>query len=257
MKHFRPISTRVSCVPLYAITESNTVEFLGSGTLVLFQGRPILATAAHVVDNGKKFILLLCGAETPVRLTRPCLCTPVRNGMTRQTDPLDLCVIPLTQEEAVAIYERCQFIDWKKDAVLDVPPNCYPHKIMGYPEINNIPTEHQNTLPANILRIDVFEDHKLIRHAGMLEYKKHPRWYIGLKYDPSIIEKQAAKPKVDTIHGFSGGSIWRTDGTRMIGFAGIVTESLPPSRNGQRIIYGLRAPLMNDILVKLQADGNL
>jgi hypothetical protein len=254
---YLPTGERVPCVPLYAVTdpESDTVEFLAAGTLLRFRGTPLLATAAHVIDNGQRFILLIAGPEKPVHLNRPALATPVRDGMTRETDPLDFCVVALTEEEAESLSTRCRFVEWEQEALLDIPAVPLPHRIMGYPDVDNDANDDAQTLAANAQRIDVVEDRDLIVHSHSQDYSKHPRWYIALRYDPRQLEKQPTKPKVPTLHGFSGGSIWRTDGSDTQGFAGIVTESNPPRRTGERLVYGFRSTAMNDLLYKWTEDG--
>ena len=128
-----PTSERLSSVPLYALTDpkADSVEFLGTGTLVRIQDHDILVTAAHVIENGRKFILMVAGPNVPLLLNRPVLVTPVHPGLTRDTDPLDFCVIGLSSKEADALRTRCRFVEWEQEALVDIPRIALPHKITG------------------------------------------------------------------------------------------------------------------------------
>lgn len=249
---FMPTSERLSSVPLYALTDpkADSVEFLGTGTLVRIQNRDILVTAAHVIENGRKFILMVAGPEKPVLVNRPALVTPVQPGLSRGTDPLDFCVIRLSPKEAEALQTRCRFVEWEQEALTDVPRIAWPHKITGYPDTDNDPARDSKTLLANCLRVDAMEDRRVIRHAPWPGVKAHPSWYVGLRYDPRLLEKRRARPKVSSLHGCSGGAIWRTDGTRTLGFAGILIQCQSPKarRTGERVVYGFRAKAMDDLL---------
>jgi hypothetical protein len=247
---YRPTTETVPCVPLYGVTDParDIVEFFGTGTLLHYRGRYIIATAAHVIERDQKFILLVAGPESPLVLNGAAQVTPVRSGKTRNTDPLDFCAIDLSPENVAALSSRCHFIDLEADGVWDIPTIPFPHKIMGYPEDGNLPPPDKKTLPANGLRIDLMEDREIIQHGPDSDYREHPTWYIGLRYDPRNVEPQGRQPKVTTLHCFSGGAIWRTTGSHLIGFAGIVTESLEPRRTGERLVYGVRSRAIRDLL---------
>ena len=249
---FTPTSERLSSVPLYAVTDpkEDTVEFLGTGTLVRILGRELLVTAAHVIENGRKFILMVAGPKVPVILNRPALVTPVHPGLTRDTDPLDFCVIRLTPQEVDALQTRCRFVQWEQEALTDVPRIAWPHKITGYPDTDNDAKRDSKTLPAHYLRVDAMEDRRVIRHAAWPGVKAHPSRYLGLRYDPRLLEKRDSRPKVSSLHGCSGGAIWRTDGTYTLGFAGVLIQCQSPKarRTGERIVYGFRAKAMDDLL---------
>ena len=240
------------CVPIYGAIDPahEVVEFYGTGTLLKFKGRHIIATAAHVIQRDTKFTLLLPGPEIPLVLKGPAQVTPLRSGRTRLTDPLDFCAIDLTPENVQALTVRCKFIDLVEDGVWDIPPLPCPHKIMGYPEDANIPDTSMHHLPINALRLDVMEDRNIIQHGPDDDYREHYAWYLGLRYDPRELEPQGIQPKVSTLHGFSGGAIWRTNGEQLVGFAGILTESPEPRRTGERLIYAIRARTICDLLEK-------
>jgi len=121
---------------------------------------------------------------------------------------------------------------------------------VGYPDDANLLNADDDVLPANCLSLPVMEDWRVIQHAPDVGIKRHPASYIGLRYDPRLLEQQKARPKVKSLHGCSGGAIWRTDGKRDLGLAGMVTQCMSPTarRTGERIIYGLRSNLMNDVM---------
>jgi hypothetical protein len=88
----------VPCVPLYGVTDPgrDTIEFFGSGTLLHYQGRYIIASAAHVIDRTHNFDLLVAGPRRPLILSGAAQTTRIRPGKTRATDPLDFCAIDLS-----------------------------------------------------------------------------------------------------------------------------------------------------------------
>lgn len=249
---YGPPGKPISCVPLYGMFDPNTdaVDFMGSGTLVRFRGRPLLITAAHVIENGRKFHLMIGGPNPPVRIVRPALLTPVQPGLKRDTDPMDFCVIQLSSAEADAMQTCFRFIEWEQEALLNIPEKAFPHKTTGYPETANDVNVESKTLAVNCLQVDMMEDRNTVCHAPWPDVKAHPFWYIGLRYDPRLLEKRDLHPKVSSLHGCSGGEIWRTDGTRTLEFAGILIQCLSnkPRRTGERIFYGFRANAINDIL---------
>ncbi len=253
--NYVPTSERVQCVPLYGVIDPKTdeVEFFGTGTLLRYRDRHIIGTAAHVIERDRKFLLLIAGPETPLCLNGSAQVTPLRSGRTRQTDPLDFCAIDLDDEHVEALLTRCDFIDVETDAVRDIPPVPFPHKIMGYPEDGNDPKRDRKLLPANGLRLDVMEDRDIIQHGPDDDYREHPSWYLGLRYDPRNLEPQDQQPKVKTVHGFSGGPAWRTDGSNLIGFAGIITEGPEPLKSGERLLYAVRARAICDLLERWSA----
>ena len=253
--------TRFECVPLYAMTdtESDVVEFLGTGTLIRVQGRDLLVTAAHVIQNGKKYTLMIAGPEEPLLLKRSSLVTPIQDGLTRESDPLDFCVIRLTPEETVALRTRCRFVEWENDALMDMPLGACPHRMTGYTETDAVPNYQMHTLPIIYSRIDVMEDRRVVQHAPWPGVKAHPTWHIGMRYDPRLLKPQQKRPKIKSLHGCSGGAIWRTDGDRVLGFAGIVVQcqSPRPRPTGERIIFGFRAKAMDDLLMHWIAGGHV
>ena len=252
MNAFIPTSSKLSCVPLYAAMDLNyeTVSFLGTGTLITFNKLDLIVTAAHVLDNENRFELIVAGPQKPILFNRRVLMTSVRPGLTRQTDPMDFCCMSLSPDEAAQIRVRFRFIDWHREALIDVPPIEWPHKIMGYPDTENILQEETIRLSANCLSIEAMEDRSVIQHAPWDGIKAHPTWYLGLRYDPRPLEKRAVQPKVKSLHGCSGGAMWRTTGPRVVGYAGMVLQchSPKPRRTGERIVYGFRSQAMNDIL---------
>jgi hypothetical protein len=251
----------LSSVPLYAKTDptENTVEFLGSGTLVRFRNRDLLVSAAHVVENGRKFSLMVAGPRYPVIIDRPALLTPIAPGLTRETDPLDFCAYQLLPEETEKLTSVCRFIDWENEAITDVSEANFTHKVTGYPDTANDIKPTTKSVRVNCLRVDVTEDPNVIRHAPWPGMKAHPTWYIGLRYDPRSLERRETRPKVPSLHGCSGAAIWRTDKIRTLGFAGIVTQCLSPKprRTGERLFYGLRAIAINDLLTAWIDGGHL
>lgn len=62
----------------------------------------------------------------------------------------------------------------------------------------------------------------MVRHAPWPGVKEHPSWHIGMRYDPRLFEPQHKRPKIKSLHGCSGGPIWRTNGDQIMGFAGVV-----------------------------------
>ena len=261
MSSYLETQQRLECCPLYAATDpmTDTIEFLGTGTLVTFRGFDLLVTAAHVIENGRKFILMVAGPEEPLLLNRSALVTPLQPGQTRQTDPFDFCVISLLPDEAARLRSKCRFIEWEREALTDVPSREWPHRFMGYPDTDNRPKIDIKTLTANCLRVDAMEDRSVIQHATAPGIKRYPTWYLGLRYDPRLLEPQSTRPKVKSLHGCSGGAIWRTDGSLILGFAGIVVQchSPKPRPTGERIVYGFRAKSLDDLLSRWIEGGHL
>ncbi len=256
---YSPVSEPLCCVPLYAMLDTGEADFRGSGTLVRFWGNPLLVTAAHVIDNGRKFLRMMIGGPNPaVAIDRPALVTPVRAGLTRATDPLDFCVIRLTISEADRIQSLFQFVEWEREALTESPcANGFPHRITGYPETGNMPNYDTAKLRANCLQVDVKEDRVAMRHAPWPDMKANPHEYIALRYDPRLLSKRQYQPKVPSMHGCSGGGIWRTDTIKPLGFAGILIQcqSPIPRRTGERLVYGFRAKAMDDLLTDLHQKG--
>ena len=256
-----PAQALLKCVPLYAIKDPKTgdVDFFGTGTLVRIRGLDLLVTAAHVIQNGSKYILMVAGPETPLLLNRSALVTPVHNGLTRESDPMDLCVIRLTSKEAAALRTRCRFIEWGNEALMDMPLFICPHRLLGYSEIDAIPNYSQKTLPIICSRIDFIEDRRVVKHAPWPEVRENPARFVGLRYDPRLLNPQEKRPKIKSLHGCSGGAIWRTDSHQVRGYAGMVVQcqSPRPRPTGERIIFGIRAKTMDGILTQWITRGFL
>lgn len=256
-----PAQALLECVPLYAIKDPKTgdVDFLGTGTLVRLRGLYLLVTAAHVIQNGSKYVLMVAGPETPLPINRSALVTPVQKGLTRDSDPLDFCVIRLTSEEAAVLRTRCRFVEWEYEALMDLPHFVCAHRLIGYSETDNVPNHQARTLPIIYTRVNVMEDRRAVQHAPWPSVKAHPAWHIGLRYDPRLLKRQNKRPILKSLHGYSGGAIWRIDEERVLGFAGIIIQCLSPRPRptGERIIFGFRAKAMNDLLMHWIARGHL
>lgn len=251
----------LECVPLYAMINPKygLVDFLGTGTLVRIQGYYLLVTAAHVIQNGAKYILMVAGPEETLLINRSALVTPIQDGLTRESDPLDFCVIRLTPKEAMVLRKRCRFVEWEDEALMDMPIVGCPHRLMGYSDTDSVPNHRMKTLPVNCMRVDVMEDRRVVQHAPWPGVKAYPAWHIGMRYDPRPLEPQHKRPKIKSFHGCSGGAIWRTDGDQIMGFAGIGVQcqSPRPRPTGERIIFGFRAKAMDDLLMYWIARGHL
>ena len=261
MTNSTPAHIFLECVPLYAMKNPKIgdVDFLGTGTLVSVQGRDLLVTAAHVIQNENTYVLVVAGPEEPIFINGSALLTPIHEGLTRESDPLDFCAIRLTSDDAKVLRARCRFVEWDYEALLDLPIVGCPHRLMGYSDTDSVPNQRMKTLPVNCMRVDVMEDRRVVQHAPWPGMKAHPTWHIGMRYDPRPLEPQHKRPKIKSFHGCSGGAIWRTDGNQIMGFAGIVVQcqSPKPRPTGERIIFGFRAKAMNDLLMHWIARGHL
>ena len=250
MTPFTPTTEKVACVPLYAVYDhpDGPVDFLATGTLLSFRGRHLLASAAHVFDRDRKFGLLVAGPKHPLKLSRPALATPPRNGMNRQTDPLDFGVVEFEEEEAQHFETRCRFIEIDESESYEVTEYELRHVVMGYDAHSNPVRKEHCRLPANANRIDVMEDQRLLIHGHNADYKRHRHWYLGMRYEPWRFPSGKVRPKMKAFNGFSGGPIWRSDGINTFGFAGMVTECVPLRHRGEKTLFAVRARAIIDLL---------
>lgn len=251
MSEYSTTEDYITCLPMYELQNpaEDTVVFLGTATLGRFGTKHFILTAAHVIDERR--VLLLRGPDDVIYINRPRIVSRLRPKLTRFTDPIDLGVVHLQPDEIKKLSASCRFVDFETEAVCDIPAEPCSHRIEGYSESNNIPDVHSRSLPAFRQRVDMKEDPNILIHAHEQDYKDHPHFFLGLRYDPRDLEGSSSQPKVDTFHGFSGGAIWRTEGKVVIGFAGMVTEGAPPRRTGECLLFGIRAGFIRERLAIL------
>ncbi len=226
--------------------EAQVVALEAGRVVEAIRNAGIVLTAAHVIE--KRRDLFLRGPLEVIPINGLRKVSRVRPGQMRNTDPMDLGVVHLDPPESKMLSLGCSFVEFERDALVDVPDEPSFHRIEGYAASNNIPNVHERSLPALLDGIDVKEDRSILAHAHAQDYRDYPERFLGLRYDPRHLEGGPSRPRVDTLHGFSGGAVWRTDGKTIIGLAGIVTESDPPRRTGERLIFGIRSGQIREML---------
>jgi hypothetical protein len=240
-----------ACVPLFTISkpsDGDEVRFLGSGALVCYYGHYLVVTAAHVID--KNPIIMIAGPQEPLLLGKRSGVTGVWESLPVPFKTLDLDVIELDTQTASSLKAVFHFIDWAKVKFANPLSRAQPHIIIGYPAHANRARAETGTLTVNVISVDVMEDRKAICHAKTREIKQNQERYIGLRYNPRLLVKRDARPKIKSFQGFSGGLVWHINGPDCIGFSGIVVECESPtqSRTGCQIIYGIRAKTIDSLL---------
>lgn len=113
-----------SCfVPLYALDPDNDEEPFrhhGTGTLVVYKGRPLLLTAAHVVEDARDRLAVFSTADFKVhRLRDEFSMSPIPVGQDRADDFLDVAAIALDPEFAAGV----TFLSIGFYVLPEIPPN--------------------------------------------------------------------------------------------------------------------------------------
>ena len=129
MKDYSPTNEAIACFPLYTSPgpAGDAVDFVGTATLIQFNSSCLIATAAHVIDHGRA--LHLRGQNQVLEIGQRRWVSRVRPGLTRETDPIDLGVVQLNTQEKDILSSGGRFIDFRREALLDIPATACLHKI--------------------------------------------------------------------------------------------------------------------------------
>lgn len=240
-------TVRLMCLPVYSVHDwpvADDVNLLGSGTLIRFRGRHLLLTAAHVLESTD--VILLGGVTPAVPLRRP-NCTRTDNHC-----GLDIDFIDISEQIAAFSNSPVLVIDWER-MLCDQGGDCSTPlcKIIGFPAHRNEARQDVRSLSMNVVDVQVREDARIIRHTQFREVAANRNLYIGLRYEPFLLNRNSnSRPRIRAFHGFSGGAIWQMGVSTVWHFAGLVTDchSSRPTRRGERLLIGLRTMAIDTFL---------
>jgi len=226
------------CVPIYdgqALDDDDGVKaFIGTGTLIGYREHLLLMTARHCLDEHP--IIAVGGFNPPLLMRRS-----LHNEVTTKTT-LDLEFIDLGRFSEIPRPDLFKCIMWSsvsKHEPCFKPSHC---RIFGYPATNNSADIAKETLNTNLVVVDVAEDVNALKYVLSSEIKDQKAYYIGMRYDPRLLEPSKKKrPKIKSFNGFSGGAIWRLGMDDISDFIGIMCEchSPEPTPHGEYILYGI------------------
>jgi hypothetical protein len=236
------------CVPIYdgtALERDDGVNaFIGTGTLIGYRDRLLLLTAGHCLD--KHPIIAVGGFNPPLLLSR-------RSNNGSSIKPIfDLDCIDLGDFSEISNSNCFRCIMWPSVTVHTPCVSSSHCRVFGYLATKNSAQIVQRTLTSNLSIIDVAEDINVLTHAPSSEIASRKKYYIGLRYDPRLLQPSNKKgPKIKAFNGFSGGPIWRLGEEETFNFVGIMIEchSTYPTSHGEYILYGINV-LGIDLLLK-------
>jgi hypothetical protein len=236
------------CVPIYdgtALEHDDGVNaFIGTGILIGYGGRLLLVTAWHCLNNHP--IIAVGGFSPPLLMSR-------RSRNKIITKPaLDLDFIDLGRFSEFPKSNSFQCITWSSVSLTTPHVRSAYCRLFGYPAEKNLAEIAKVSLNANLTIVDVAEDINVLKHAQFSEIALQKKYYIGLRYDPRLLQPLNRKgPKIKAFNGFSGGPIWRLGEEETFNFTGIMIEchSTYPTSHGEYILYGINV-LGIDLLLK-------
>jgi len=236
------------CVPIYdgtALERDDGVNaFIGTGILIGYGERLLLVTAWHCLNNHP--IIAVGGFNPPLLMSR-------RSYNEITTKPsLDLDFIDLGRLSAFTSNNSLQYIRWSSVSLTTPYVRSSYCRLFGYSAAKNRAEISKVSLNANLTIVDVAEDINVLKHTHFSEIALQKKFYIGLRYDPRLLQPSIKKgPKIKAFNGFSGGPIWRRGEEETFCFAGIMIEchSTYPTSHGEYILYGINV-LGIDLLLK-------
>ncbi len=171
--------------------------FIGTGFCVNASGKTYFITAAHVADSivGGMF------------LGKKNLCPFVSKGYLsrRESDPLDLAVLPITDEQMAEV--GAEVI---REAMVD-RSGVYRdgfHSVMGYPASKNKAGSAISIAERSITSVCYGINTDRI-DVDYVAYRKDPELHIAVKYDTAIsAEGRIHQPP--SLRGVSGSPLWVT-----------------------------------------------
>lgn len=120
---------------IYGATENGKPDHIGSCVLLEYQGKNILVTAAHVIDQNKFTSLYVSGETNLVQIKGNCLITSAPNG-DRDKDKFDFSILPISKELALAI-GNAYFIPEIEWETQELPENERCCLALGFPNSRN------------------------------------------------------------------------------------------------------------------------
>lgn len=252
-------------VPIYRIPPSGitALDSHATGTLMKYDGCCFLATASHVFisDDSRQPIaaLMIAGPSGQLIINRPKTVTDP-TGYTKETDPIDFGIVFLTSAEVTQLSKDFVFLNVEKLSALDhsgLQAKCH---IAGYPSFENEPQQAKRQLMAELYRLDVKSDKRVLRHSIVPRHKRVPEDYIALRYDPREVSPRpnTAFKRPKSFKGMSGGAIFAGYMPRGIlgrpipsrHYIGMFIQADPKQRAGVICAYGLSLVAIHKILYR-------
>jgi hypothetical protein len=248
--NYSPAKKKLPAVPILRVREdTGLLDFEGSGVLLTYRNRNFLGTAAHVVDFPAGHSAIVGACSPAIKLIGK---TFQRNERQKpDSKAIDFAVTELTGTEASALAVVSRFIPL--DPATPYQPRykhlCYA--LTGFLANDNFADNSHSMLSANALQINVRRDHRSLEHDRVRKVNRH--WYVRGIYDTDSarFENGSRNRRIESFKGFSGGSFF-LDAPFCPGvfnqFAGIILECTGPDCHGQRILTGIGARAIIDML---------
>jgi hypothetical protein len=246
-----PLATgKLSTVPIVRVREdTGLLDFEGSGVLLTYRNRHFLGTAAHVVDFPEGHSAIVGACSPAIKLFGKIFQRNERHKP--DSEAIDFAVTELNGTEASALAVDARFVSL--DSATPYEPRykhlCYA--LTGFLANDNFADNSRSMLSANALQISVRRDHRSLKHDRARKANSH--WYVEGIYDPQDARFDTWSPnqRPKSFKGFSGGAFYLDDpfcpGV-FNQFAGIILECTRPDCRGQRILTGIGARAIIDML---------
>lgn len=252
-----PLATgKLSTVPIFRVREdTRLLDFEGSGVLLTYRNRHFLGTAAHVVNFPEGHAAVIGACDPAIKLFEKTFQINERNKP--DTKEIDFAVTELTGTEANALAVDSRFIPLDPATPYQPRFRHVHYGLTGFLAEDNHADNSESVLSANALRISITRDHSSLAHHSVRKHNKH--WYVSGVYDPkkARFDNWSPNQRPKSFKGFSGGAFYLDDPLCpgiFNQFAGVILECTKPDCRGQRILTGIGARAIIDMLRKWYPD---
>ncbi|MEQ2005996.1 MAG: hypothetical protein ABMA26_04290 [Limisphaerales bacterium] len=201
--------------PIYAASDRNRPELIGSATLLDFGKARFLVTAAHVVDwTSQNSVELYTfgvknGRNQQIAIPQQFTITPLPESGNREDDKLDFAFIRLDEATADQIAKLRFFLPF---GLIDANDRATPtsrYMFTGYP-LSREKTDYgqRKVIPKGYSLTEI-----TVAPARMMNHGFHTDTHIAVNFDPNAVQDEHGQRRsFPCAKGISGGPVWRGDG---------------------------------------------
>jgi hypothetical protein len=197
---------RSHVLPLFQVDDDEHPEFEATGVLVRFDGMHFLISAAHVFDELPSGVFLLTDSNPQGALKNSARLTIRPDGRSRNSDPLDIGSVLLSEEEADAV-GRENFVDLKPRSRATQSKWVRRCLLIGYPakdQWRDIDVAEYH-LSQSYYNAPEVSDAKYAR-AGLCTTRN-----VVVDFNHRLIQGPKGRGGKPNFKGMSGAGIWEFD----------------------------------------------
>jgi hypothetical protein len=240
----KPVTPTPLCTaPLYWITD-DSIEFVGSSTLIEFRGSAFLVTCGHCTRfRESQNQSLLVGGSSPFTISRPILATINQNS---PYSLIDLAIIRLTETEKENLSRRFQFVSEVDIEHSSASVQSDDFAVVGYPAEegrSNTFLRERSSISFNVSALPAVFDHNFRQRS----IDANPSWHLKLGFKPFLpYLREELGLKMRKLNGFSGGPILRCSEVGTWSLAGVSVQTY--HRRAKLTLVGVSAKALIDVI---------